>query len=240
MEWTREEIEELSPILERIQKDLTPLEDKRILVLCSAAGDVALWLGERAGGGKIVGLELDEGLLELSRGRARERGLEEIIEFRKADRYKIPFADGEFDALVSEFVLFPTPQPTEIGQPEMARGLKPGGKMILTDVITTRPIPNEAREKLRAIGLDYLCEATQEDFRRWMEEAGLVDVEVRDFTLLVEQVWQARRDCDPASEHRAGYRFLLEDAKLRLGKGIFYIYVRGVKPDPEGKDGHTP
>jgi len=230
MEWTREEIQELSPVLEAICEDLGSLEGKRVLVLCSAAGDVALWLGKRMEGGKIIGLELDEGLLALSNKRVKERGLEEIIEFRKADRYKIPFPDGEFDALVSEFILYPTSQPTEIGQPEMARVLKPGGVMILTDVIVTKPIPDEAREGLRAIGLDYLCEATPEDFRRWMEGAGLVDVEVLDFTPLVERVWQVRRENDPAPEHREGYALLLDEPGFRLGETIFYIYVRGVKP----------
>lgn len=229
MEWSGGELGELSPILEQIYEDLKPLGGKKVLVLCSAGGDLALWLGERMESGKVVGLELDEKLLEVSRERLKERGLEGLIEFHKADRYRIPFPDGEFDALVSEFILFPTPQPTEIGQPEMARVLKPGGVMVLTDVIVTKPIPDEPREKLRLIGLDYLCEATQDDFRRWMEEARLVDVEVLDFTSLVERVWRARRDRDPVLEHQEGYALLLEDPRLRLGEAIFYIYVRGGK-----------
>lgn len=232
MEWSQEELEKLSPILERIHENLRPLERKKILVLCSATGDVALWLAERMRGnnGKVIGLELDERLLDLSRRRTREQGLEKVIELYRADRYKIPFPDGEFDALVSEFILFPTPQPTEIGQPEMARVLKPEGVIVVTDVIVTKPIPNEVKERLRALGLDYLCEATQEDFRRWMREAGLMDVEVLDFTSLVERVWQEKRALDPAPEHRESYALLLDDPQFRLGEAIFYIYVRGVKP----------
>ena len=44
MKWTQSEIELLSPILEQIRTDLGPLDDKNILILCSAGGDVALWL----------------------------------------------------------------------------------------------------------------------------------------------------------------------------------------------------
>ena len=157
-------------------------------------GDVALWLGERVGStGKVMVLDLSEELLDLARRRARERGLEGIIEFHKADKYKTTFPDEEFNALVSEFILFPAPMVTEIGQPEMARVPRRGGKMVLTDVIMTKSLSDGVRGKLRAIGLDYLCEATQDDFREWMEEAGLVDVEVLDFTPLVRRVWQERR-----------------------------------------------
>jgi len=236
MKWSREELEGLSPILEQIHKDLALLEGKKVLVLCSAGGDVALWLGKRVGStGKVIGLDLSEELLDLARRRARERKLEGVVEFYKADRYKIPFPDEEFNALVSEFILFPAPMVTEIGQPEMARVLKRGGRMILTDVIVTESLPDEVRGKLRAIGLDYLCEATQDDFRGWMEEAGLVDIEILDFTPLVRRVWQERRDHDPVPEHQRGYPLLLEDSKFRLGEAIFYIYVRGVKGEGEGR-----
>lgn len=230
MQWSGGELEKLSPILERISEDLAPLEGKKILVLCSARGDVALWLGERVGPtGKVIGLELGEELLELSGRRAIESGLEGVVEFRKADEYKIPFPKRTFDALVSEFILFPTPVTTNIGQPEMARVLKPGGKMVLTDVIAAEPLPDEAGEKLRSIGLDYLCTATQEDFRSWMEEAGLVDVKILDFTPLLRQVWRERRNGDQVQEHQEGYSLLLDDPRFRLGQAIFYIYVRGVK-----------
>lgn len=230
MKWSGGELERLSPILERISEDLAPLEGKKILVLCSARGDVALWLGERVGStGKVIGLELREELLELAGRRARGSGLEGVVEFRKADEYKIPFPRGAFDGLVSEFILFPTPVVTNIGQPEMARVLKPGGKMVLTDVIVTEPLPDEAEEKLRSIGLDYLCKATQEDFLNWMEEAGLIDVKLLDFTPLLRRVWQERRNGDRVPEHQEGYSLLLDDPKFRLGRAIFYIYIRGVK-----------
>lgn len=43
---------------------------------------------------------------------------------REMDRN--PFPDESFDALMGEFFVFPTPTPTGIGQPGMARALTPG------------------------------------------------------------------------------------------------------------------
>lgn len=229
MEWSPAEIEELSPILRQLWMDLKPLEGKSVLVLCSAAGDVALWLGERMERGQVIGLELSEELLEAAKSSAEERGLHSTVEFRRAEKERIPLPDETLDALVSEFIVFPTPVPTEIGQPEMARVVKPGGKILLTDVIVTRPIPQELRAELQAVGLDYLCEGTQDDFRRWMKEAGLTDVEVIDFTDLLRRVWEKRRERDESTERRRGYSLLLGESGFRLGEAIFYIYVRGKK-----------
>lgn len=226
MRWSLSEIEGLSPILEQIQADLEPLNGKSILVLCSAVGEIPFWLAGRMTQGHILGLELNDKLLEAARRQAREKGVGHLVEFRKAKKSHLPLPDNTFDGLISEFILFPTPTPTEIGQPEMARVLKPGGTMVLTDVIVTHPLPPEVREELNTIGLDYLCEGTADDFRRWMHAAGLTDIGVKDLTPVVKPVWEQRQEQDPAPDHRTGYSRLLE----MLGDSIFYIYVRGTKP----------
>jgi len=230
MEWSQTEIEQLSPILEQIRVDLEPIEGKNILVLCSAGGDVALWLAQRLKRGKIVGLELDQALVASARQRAREQGLESLVEFHQAQRTRLPFPNATFDALLSEFIVFPTLAPTEIGQAEMARTLKSGGTMVLTDVIATRHVPDEVRADLQAIGLDYLCEGTQDDFRRWMEEVGLLSVEIADLTPIVRPIWEQRRRTSPSAKGSRGYVLLLDDTNFGLGKAIFYIYARGKKP----------
>lgn len=229
MKWEQEEIKMLFSILEQVRADIEPLPGKRVLVLCSAAGDVAFYLSARIGQGEIIGLELGDELLEYARERTRQRRLEKVVRFQKAEMERIPFPDETFDALVSEFIVFPTPTPTQIGQPEMARILKPGGKMILTDVIVTKPIPQGVRDSFQSIGLDYLCDATTEDFHNEIIEAGLTNVDVLDFTPVVRRVWEQRRAKDLWSEHRKGYGFLLDDPEFKLGNAVFYIYARGKK-----------
>jgi ubiquinone/menaquinone biosynthesis C-methylase UbiE len=231
VQWTGNEIEKLSSmVFERIYEDLKPLNTKKVLVLCSSEGDVAFWLVGRAGNfkGRIIGLELDDKSLERSIQKAKELALEGIVEFHKAEKYRIPFPDEEFDALVSEFIVFPTPTPTEIGQDEIARVLRKGGKVILTDVIATRRLPEHVRSELKSIGLSYLCYATLDDFKKWMTVAGLKNVEVLDLTPLVRQVWEERSRKDPSHEHRKGYHLLLS-SEYQLGETIFYIYAKGEK-----------
>jgi SAM-dependent methyltransferase len=229
MKWCHEEVEKLSPILKQIQLDLEPLEGNSILVLCSAAGEIAFILEEKMKHGRIIGLELDEEMLQTAQKTAKQKHMDSIVGFHKAQKTRIPYPNETFHALVSEFIVFPTTLPTEIGQPEMARVLKPGGKMVLTDAIVTKPVPQDLRTQLQNIGLDYLCEATKDDFRNWMEEAGLTHVEVIDFTPVVKRVWEQRRESAKSPEQRSAYRLLFDDVEFRLGKEIFYIYVRGKK-----------
>src|SRR4030043_2394140 len=186
MKWNRSEIDRLSPILEQMSFDLSPVDGKRILVLCSAAGEVALRLAEMMETGKVTGMELDQVSLELARRAAHEMGLEGIVEFLPAELDHIPMPDASFDALVSDFIVYPTSTPTQIGQPEMARMLAPGGRMILTDVILTTPLPTQIRQELTKMGLDYVCAATRADFWNWMTAAGFIEVQVLDMTPTVQ------------------------------------------------------
>jgi ubiquinone/menaquinone biosynthesis C-methylase UbiE len=234
MNWCRNEIERLSPILEQISSDLAPVDGKHILVLCSATGEVAFWLGEMMEQGKVAGLELDPESLEVSRRAAHEMGLEGVVEFFPGEKKHIPLPDASIDALVSEFIVYPTSTPTEISQVEMARVLQPGGKIILTDVIVTQPLDQPVRDALQSIGLDYWCEATQADFRSWMADAGLVNLQLLDLTPTLRHVWEYRRSSDRVSAHQAGYACLLDDPDIGLGRAIFYIYLNAEKPTREG------
>src|SRR4030042_5814495 len=111
MKWNRSEIDRLSPILEQMSFDLSPVDGKRILVLCSAAGEVGLRLAEMMETGKVTGLELDLESLELARRSAHDMGLEGIVEFLPAELDHIPMPDASFDALVSAFIVSPTSTP---------------------------------------------------------------------------------------------------------------------------------
>ncbi len=230
MKWNRGEIDRLSPILEQVSFDLAPVDGKHILVLCSATGEAAFWLGEMMEQGKVTGLELDPESLALARRACHEMGLDGMVEFLPAEKQRIALPDATFDGVVSEFIVYPTVAPTQIGQAEMARVLAPGGRLLLTDVLATRPLPPEVRQELELIGLDYLCEGTQADFRRWMASAGLANVVVQDLTTTLRVVWEERRENDPSSSHQRGYEYLLDHPQYGLGRAIFYIYARGEKP----------
>ncbi len=161
MAWDGPEVKALGGVLDRVVAALGPLEGKHVLVLCSAGGDVAFRLIPLVGDGTVVGLELHEPSLARARARAAELGAGHRLRFGKAARGRIPFPFGSFEALVSEFVVHRSPEPTEIGQAEMARVVRHGGRIVLTDVLAPAPLPPEVREPMRESGLDYVCDASR-------------------------------------------------------------------------------
>ncbi len=225
--WNKEEKKQLLQIFKKIKQDLEPIDGKKILILCSAKGDIAFYLAHSNKNIHIIGLELNEVFLNESI-KIKDEGNLNSIEFHKAEKTRIPYDNETFDAVISEFIVNPTTMPTEIGQPEMARVLKKGGKMLITDIIISMSDKNIEGE-LRKIGFTYICEATREDFKNWMEEAGLSNIKISDFSPLFRKIWEKRRDKNNSSKHKKAYSILLNDKNFRLGRSIFYIYIRGEK-----------
>jgi SAM-dependent methyltransferase len=228
MRWSASELETLQPVLDRVVGALQPVAGCHILVLCSARGELAERLGQM-GAGEVVGLEYDDDMLFESIGRT---GPQLNIDVFKAELRSIPFPTGYFDAVVSDLVLFPTCKPTQIGTPELARVLKPGGPAVLTDVVVTSPLDEWAADELRAVGFDYSCNATFDDYDLWLSMAGLRERRVHDLTPLVEPAWRARAEASERS--RVGYELLLDDPKRQLGHRIFYLLATGRKPVEAG------
>ena len=75
----------------------------QILDLASGTGEPAISLAMQVGPqGQVTALDLSADLLEIAKGRARERGLENFVT-QQADAHSLPFADNSFDLATSRF-----------------------------------------------------------------------------------------------------------------------------------------
>ncbi len=226
--WSEKELIQLEPILAQIEQDLHPLGMKHILVLCCGAGELVFRLAKKMSNhGKVVGIERSRTMLKQAKTSANQQHTPAQIDLHSITKNTLPFANHTFDAVVSEFIVYPTPLPTEIGQPEMARVIKPGGSILLTDVIRTHSISNKDSQALKRVDLQYLCDAKISDFQHWMKAAGLRDIKIHDFTPLIQPIWEHRAAKNMETTLKAGFTLLLHDKRLKLGEGIFYIYAKG-------------
>ena len=95
---------------------------QRVLDVGCGTGVVAITATRR--GAKVSAIDLTPQLVERARENARVSKL--AIDFHEADAEKLPFGDGEFDVVVSQFAHMFAPRP-EVAVSEMLRVLKPGG-----------------------------------------------------------------------------------------------------------------
>jgi len=106
---------------------------QRVLDLAGGTGDIAALLSKRVGStGSVVLSDINEAMLEVGRQRLEDRGIVGNIEYSLANAEKLPFADGEFDAVTMAFGLRNvTDQRSALS--EMYRVLKPGGRAMILE-----------------------------------------------------------------------------------------------------------
>jgi demethylmenaquinone methyltransferase / 2-methoxy-6-polyprenyl-1,4-benzoquinol methylase len=105
------------------------------LDVCCGTGDLALELRRRIGpDGRVVGCDFSEPMLELARRKSGDEGLP--VEFGWADALDLPYGDGSFDAVTIGFGARNLAD-LDRGLSEMARVLRPGGRLAILEI--TRP-----------------------------------------------------------------------------------------------------
>jgi demethylmenaquinone methyltransferase/2-methoxy-6-polyprenyl-1,4-benzoquinol methylase len=103
-------------------------QGSRVLDACCGTGDLAVACNEA--GGDVVGLDFSERML------ARARGKSDAVEWVRGDLLELPFPDESFDAATVGFGIRNV-QDLEAGLRELARVLRPGGRLGCLEI--TRP-----------------------------------------------------------------------------------------------------
>ncbi|HXE90513.1 MAG TPA: arsenite methyltransferase [Terriglobales bacterium] len=144
-----------------------------VLDLGSGAGFDAFLSAKQVGpGGRVIGVDMTDDMLNLARENARRLGADNV-EFRKGYIERLPVEDGSVDLAISNCVInLSTDKPAVFR--ELYRVLKPGGQFAISDIVLLRPLPESIAADINAyVGCiagasllgDYLSLAFQAGFR---------------------------------------------------------------------------
>jgi len=175
---------------------------QRVLDLAGGTGDIAALMSKRVGShGSVVLSDINESMLAVGRQRMEDRGIVGNIEYSLANAEKLPFADGEFDAVTIAFGLRNVTDQSAALR-EMYRVLKPGGRAMILEFSKVQFEPLQkiydgySFEILPRIGklvaddeasYRYLAESIrkhpgQDELADMMVEAGFSNVTFRNLT----------------------------------------------------------
>ena len=154
-----------------------PKPGETVLDLGSGAGiDCFLAAREVGPGGHVIGVDMTPAMIERARANAVKGGYTNV-DFRLGEIEHLPVADATVDLVISNCVVNLSPDKPQVFR-EAFRALKSGGRMLVSDLVLTRPLPPELQ---RNVDLYVGCVAgaiLREDYLTAMREAGFADVTV--------------------------------------------------------------
>ncbi len=155
--------------------ELSPGET--VVDLGSGAGMDAFLAARQVGRtGKVIGVDMTPEMLEKARANAARAGLPQV-EFRQGRLEALPVEAGSVDAVTSNCVINLVPDKAAVFR-EVARVLRPGGRIVVSDIVTEGELPRAIRQDVFAyVG----CVAGAMERRSYfgaVEAAGLASVEV--------------------------------------------------------------
>ena len=151
-------------------------------------GEVVIDLGSGAGmdsflaarqvgeTGRVIGIDMTDAMLERARENARKAGFDNV-EFRKGIIEQLPVEDESADVVLSNCVINLSPEKRRVFA-EVYRVLKPGGRMMVSDVVLEQALPEKVLNSVEAYLGCVAGASLREEYLETIRRAGFSEVRV--------------------------------------------------------------
>jgi arsenite methyltransferase len=150
-----------------------------LLDLGSGAGFDAFIAAPKVGPtGRVIGVDMTAEMLVKARKNMaafRERTGLDNVEFRLGEIEHLPVADASVDVIISNCVINLSPDKPQVWR-EMARVLKPGGRVAVSDLALLQPLPGPVVEMVEALVGCIAGAVLMGETERMAREAGLTEI----------------------------------------------------------------
>lgn len=148
-----------------------------VLDLGSGAGFDAFLASKRVGPeGRVIGVDMTPEMLERARGLAVRHGYTNV-EFREGDIEQLPVEDVSVDAIISNCVINLTTDKARAFR-EAFRVMKPGGRLMVSDLVLLKPLPETIRQDMDAYAACIAGALQKDEYLAAIEGAGFTALAV--------------------------------------------------------------
>jgi arsenite methyltransferase len=164
---------------------MASLRPGEVVVDLGCGGGLDVFLAAQRVGptGRAIGIDMTPAMIERARQNAATAGgggrPVTNVEFHLAAIDRMPLADGSVDVVISNCVINLAPDKPAVFR-EIARILKPSGRLAVSDIALKKPLPPDLGQDLMAYIGCIAGAIPIEEYRRGLVEAGLRHVQVVD------------------------------------------------------------
>jgi SAM-dependent methyltransferase len=149
-----------------------------VLDIGSGGGLDAFLAASRVGpGGLVIGVDMTPEMLARARATARRNQVANVT-FRQGEAEALPVADGEIDVIISNCVINLTEDKGQVFR-EAFRALKPGGRLEVSDVVTSGPVPLEMQANASGWAECVTGALPEQDYLDLIAQAGFKEISTR-------------------------------------------------------------
>jgi len=126
--------------------------------------------------GLVIGVDMTPEMIKRVRENAANGGFNKV-EFRLGEIEHLPVADNSVDVIISNCVINLSPEKKKVFQ-EAYRVLKPGGRLAISDIVATKPMPEEIQKDLALFVGCVSGAALVADLEKILRETGFRDIKI--------------------------------------------------------------
>jgi len=152
-------------------------EGEVVLDLGSGPGFDAFLASPKVGkNGKVIGVDMTDEMLKKARENAK-KGNYDNVEFRKGDIEDLPIDDNSIDAIISNCVINLAPDKEKVFK-EAHRVLKNGGRLMISDVVLIKPLPEELMDDKELLVGCISGAILKQEYLNLLEKAGFSKITI--------------------------------------------------------------
>lgn len=156
-------------------------EGETVLDLGAGAGFDCFLAAQAVGPkGRVIGVDMTPEMIEKARENARKGGYGNV-EFRFGEIENLPAADNSVDAVISNCVISLSPAKEKVIA-EAFRVLKPGGRVMISDIVLLKELPESVAGSLAAYTGCIAGAIRKDEYLRLMEASGFREIRVLEET----------------------------------------------------------
>jgi len=158
---------------------LASLKSGETVVDLGSGGGFDCFLAAREVGetGRVIGVDMTSEMVTKARKNAEKAGATNV-EFRLGEIEHLPVADNSADIIMSNCVINLSPDKQSVYR-EAYRVLKPGGRLSISDILATAPLPEEVQKDMALVAACVGGASTIDETEALLRSAGFQDIKIK-------------------------------------------------------------